>query len=143
MNKSVLNWTQVCQLHWKKQFHKKVQKILLLNLWHVFTKTFLFCFVLLPFIIFSHRQRQETLTEGSTVDLLTKVACCIKNYCNVKSSWSKLVCTRRSTVLSLQKGFLGRESKSYEFSYLLALMLVALTRWLNSQGEHILFCNFP
>jgi len=50
--------------------------------------------------------RQGTLTEEegrlSTVDLLNKVACSVKKVnhtFNVKSSWPKCVCTRRSTVL--------------------------------------------
>jgi hypothetical protein len=44
------------------------------------------------------------MVKISTVDLLIKVACCVKKwtiFCNIKSSWSKLVGTRRSTVLSL------------------------------------------
>ncbi len=50
------------------------------------------------------------MVKISTVDLLIKVACCLKKwtiFCNIKSSWSKLVGTRRSTVLSLplQQGF--------------------------------------
>jgi hypothetical protein len=47
------------------------------------------------------------LTEGgrlSTVDLHIKVACFarkVKNVCNIKSSLSKLVCTRKAFVLRL------------------------------------------
>jgi hypothetical protein len=49
---------------------------------------------------------KETPTEGilCMVGLLIKLACFVKkgnNICNIKSSLYKLVCKRRSTVLSL------------------------------------------
>ncbi len=46
----------------------------------------------------------------SMVDLLIRLARFVKklyNIFNIKKSWSKLVSTRRSTVLSLRSDFLG------------------------------------